>query len=66
MTGLELCVKYFAINSRDAFEYRLLTLTAPIVFGRLHIMPVVLEFLRAYPEVEVTLLLDSARVEVKP
>ena len=36
-----------------------LTLTAPIAFGRLHVLPVVLAFLRAYPEVDVTLLLSD-------
>ncbi|MGR3805142.1 LysR family transcriptional regulator [Marinibacterium profundimaris] len=33
----------------------LLTLTAPIVFGRLHVLPVVTDFLKAYPEVDVSL-----------
>lgn len=34
-----------------------LTITAPIVFGRLHVTPVVTEFLRAYERVDVRLLL---------
>jgi DNA-binding transcriptional LysR family regulator len=34
-----------------------LVVTAPVVFGRLHVLPVVLDFLRAYPEVDVRLLL---------
>jgi DNA-binding transcriptional LysR family regulator len=34
-----------------------LTITAPIVFGRLHVLPVVAEFLRAYARVDVGLLL---------
>ena len=34
-----------------------LTVTAPIVFGRLHVMPVVTEFLREYERVDVRLLL---------
>jgi len=34
-----------------------LTITAPIVFGRLHVLPIVTEFLRAHPQVEVRLLL---------
>lgn len=33
----------------------LLTLTAPIVFGRLHVLPVLVEFLRTYPDVDVRL-----------
>lgn len=34
-----------------------LTITAPIVFGRLHVVPAVTEFLRAYAHVDVRLLL---------
>lgn len=34
-----------------------LNITAPVVFGRLHVLPVVTEFLRAYPEVDVRLSL---------
>ncbi len=34
-----------------------LAITAPIVFGRLHVLPVVGEFLQAYPEVNVRLSL---------
>jgi DNA-binding transcriptional LysR family regulator len=33
-----------------------LVITAPIVFGRLHVLPVIAEFLQAYPEVDVRLL----------
>lgn len=32
-----------------------LTITAPIVFGRLHVLPVVIDFLKAYPDVDVRL-----------
>jgi DNA-binding transcriptional LysR family regulator len=42
-------------------EYRAprghLTITAPIMFGRLHVEPVVLEFLGAYPEITTRLIL---------
>jgi DNA-binding transcriptional LysR family regulator len=42
-------------------EYRAprghLTITASIMFGRLHVEPVVLDFLRAYPEIAVRLVL---------
>ena len=42
-------------------EYRtpqgVLTITAPIVFGRLHVEPVVLAFLKSYPAINVRLLL---------
>jgi len=34
-----------------------LTITAPVMFGRLYVMPVVLEYLRLYPEMEVELVL---------
>lgn len=34
-----------------------LTVTAPIVFGRLHVLPIVIDFLRAYARVDVRLLL---------
>ena len=36
-----------------------LAITAPIVFGRLHVLPVVSEFLRANPEVDVRLALGD-------
>jgi len=42
-------------------EYRAprghLTITAPIMFGRLHVEPVVLGFLKAYPEIDARLVL---------
>jgi DNA-binding transcriptional LysR family regulator len=34
-----------------------LTITAPIMFGRLHVEPVVLDFLRAYPDITTRLVL---------
>ena len=34
-----------------------LVVAAPIVFGRLHVLPVVLEFLRAYPEIDIRIAL---------
>ena len=34
-----------------------LTVTAPEMFGRLHLLPIIHEFMRDYPEVKVTLLL---------
>ena len=30
-----------------------LTVTAPIVFGRLHVLPVAIEFLKAYPDIDI-------------
>jgi DNA-binding transcriptional LysR family regulator len=34
-----------------------LTITAPIVFGRLHVLPIVVEFLAAYREIDVRIML---------
>lgn len=36
-----------------------LNITAPIVFGRLHIVPIVAEFLRAYPDVDIRMVLTD-------
>ena len=49
-------------------EYRApkgeLVITAPIVFGRLHVLPVVIEFLRAYEEVDIRLALADHVVNI--
>ena len=36
-----------------------ITLTAPIVFGRLHVLPIVIAFLNAYPDINANLLLSD-------
>jgi DNA-binding transcriptional LysR family regulator len=36
-----------------------LTVTAPLVFGRLHALPIVTEFLRVYPDINVRLVLSD-------
>ena len=41
-----------------------LTVTAPIVFGRLHIVPVVAQFLAQYPEISVNLMLTDRVVHL--
>lgn len=41
-----------------------LILTAPVLFGRLHILPIVAEFLRAYPEIDVRLLLSDRNLHL--
>jgi DNA-binding transcriptional LysR family regulator len=41
-----------------------LALTAPIVFGRLHVVPVVAEFLAQYPEINIRLLLTDRVVHL--
>jgi DNA-binding transcriptional LysR family regulator len=49
-------------------EYRAprghLAMTAPIVFGRLHVQPVVLDFLKAYPEIDVRMVLADYMVNL--
>jgi DNA-binding transcriptional LysR family regulator len=44
-----------------AGEYRAprgnLTIASPVVFGRMHLVPVVVEFLKAYPEIDVRIVL---------
>jgi len=36
-----------------------LVITAPIVFGRMHLLPIVTEFLKAYPEINIRLVLGD-------
>ena len=36
-----------------------LTITAPLVFGRLHVLPIVAEFLRVYPDIDVWMVLSD-------
>jgi DNA-binding transcriptional LysR family regulator len=36
-----------------------IVVTAPIVFGRLHMLPVIVEFLNAYPDIDVQLVLTD-------
>lgn len=41
-----------------------LTITAPIVFGRLHVLPVIAEFLKTYPEINVRLIQSDRLVDL--
>ncbi|MGY4305605.1 DNA-binding transcriptional LysR family regulator [Bradyrhizobium sp. USDA 4369] len=41
-----------------------LTVTAPIVFGRLHVLPVISDFLQAYPEIDIRLAMSDRIVNV--
>jgi DNA-binding transcriptional LysR family regulator len=41
-----------------------LVLTTPILFGRLHILPIVSDFLAAYPEINVRLLLSDRNLHL--
>jgi DNA-binding transcriptional LysR family regulator len=52
-----------AAGEYDAPRGRLLV-TAPIVFGRLHVLPVVMEFLKTYPEVDLRLSLVDRIVDL--
>jgi len=51
-----------------AGEYRAprgeLVMTAPVVFGRLHVLPILVEFLQAYPEVNARLALGDRIVNL--
>src|SRR5512144_1546021 len=41
-----------------------LIITAPIVFGRLHVLPAVAEFLETYPEIDIRLVLADRAVNL--
>lgn len=41
-----------------------LVITAPIVFGRLHVLPIVTEFLKSYPAVDVRLFLSDRTINM--
>jgi DNA-binding transcriptional LysR family regulator len=41
-----------------------LTLTAPVVLGRLHLVPVLADFLRAYPDIDIRLTLSDRLVSL--
>ena len=41
-----------------------LVVTAPVVFGRLHVVPILVEFLQAFPEVNVRLALGDRNVNL--
>lgn len=49
-------------------EYRTprgaLLVTAPVLFGRLHVQPVVLDFLAVYPEISLRLMLSDATIDI--
>lgn len=49
-------------------EYRVprgdMLITAPIMFGRMHVEPVVLDFLKAYPDINVRLVLADSIIDL--
>ncbi|NGO66645.1 LysR family transcriptional regulator [Rhizobium daejeonense] len=51
-----------------AGEYRTpkgsLTITAPVVFGRLHVLPVIVEFLKVFPEIDVRLIQSDRLLDI--
>ena len=42
-----------------------LDITAPLVFGRLHVLPVVTEFLQAYPDIDIRLTLADRLLHIQ-
>lgn len=41
-----------------------LIITAPLVFGRMHVLPIVIEFLKAYPEIDIRMVLADRVVNL--
>jgi len=41
-----------------------LTITAPIVFGRLHVLPVITGFLKAFPEIDIQLTMSDRSISL--
>jgi DNA-binding transcriptional LysR family regulator len=41
-----------------------LVITAPIVFGRLHVLPVICDFLKAYPEIDIRLVQADRNIDL--
>ena len=41
-----------------------LTMTAPIVFGRLHVLPVITDFLKAFPDINIRLTMSDRTVSL--
>jgi DNA-binding transcriptional LysR family regulator len=41
-----------------------LVITAPIMFGRLHVVPVIAEFLNTFPEINIRLILSDKNVDL--
>lgn len=53
-----------ALSARQAMPAGRLAITAPVMFGRLHVGPVVSDFLAAYPAVQVDLMLFDRVVDL--
>lgn len=52
------------VRGRRSAPRGILTVTAPLMFGRLHIQPVIVELLRAYPELQIRFLLLDRMVNL--
>ncbi len=52
------------VRGEDARPRGLLAVAAPLMFGRLHVLPVLQEMLRAYPELTVRLTLSDRNVNM--
>jgi len=53
-----------AVRAVDATPRGLLRVTAPIVYGRLHLVPLLPAFLERHPEVEINVVLSDAVVDL--
>jgi DNA-binding transcriptional LysR family regulator len=53
-----------AVSARKMEPQGVLAVTAPLLFGRMHVAPVVVEFLRRYPKAAVNLLLSDRTVNL--
>lgn len=57
-TGMaEIDAAFDTVRGRRSAPSGTLTVTAPVMFGRLHVQPIVVELLRQYPELRIRLLL---------
>src|SRR5690606_20073702 len=52
------------VRGRRSAPSGILTVTAPVMFGRLHIQPVIVELLRAYPALQIRFLLLDRMVNL--
>src|SRR6202020_3046198 len=53
-----------AASGEHAAPRGALVITAPVVFGRLHVLPVIAEFLSQWPEIDVRLVLSDRNLHL--
>lgn len=53
-----------SLSGEEQELHGVLAVTAPVAFGRLYVLPVVAEFLRAHPRLDVRLALDDRNLEM--